>query len=335
MRSAKRLTVGTNCKRLTLLSAKLVKGFVIRGERDGTSKSLLDGSEVSLLGVDSQAVPDNLKRILRHVGEDIEKALTIESKVSIERVRGCWDGERVALEEHVEHANANGPDVGLRSRVASIARIVLLRSHVAVAAHSDLPRPSVESSQTEVTELHRAILSKENVLRLDVAMVDAFGVDVLHSTDQLHHEVADVLRLQRTLVKADGLVQVTVGAVLEDKVDVVLGLKGLEKVDDVGMGTKPEVDTELLRALVDSKCRRAIDGSRGLGNNLDGNEIIGHKVLGLEDHAKGAIVECRNGFVSAMEYNTCLKLITHALHEEGWDELQVAKQEKLVESTRS
>jgi hypothetical protein len=31
------------------------------------------------------------------------------------------------------------------------------------------------------------------------------------------------------------------------------------------------------------------------------------------------MVEGRDGFVPTLKYNTFLKLITHALHEEGWD----------------
>ena len=326
--SAEWFTVGADGERLTLLSAELVKGLVIGSEGDGASEGILDGTEVTLVGVDGQAMPEDLKGVLRHVGENVEEALAVKSEVSIERIRRRWDGERVALEEHVEHADTNSPDVGLRSGIASIGGIILLRSHVAVAAHSNLPRPSVRGSKTKVAKLHRAVLCEEDVLGLDVAVVNALGVNELNSTDQLHHEVADVLGLQRTLVEANRLVKVSIGAILQHQVDMVLGLEGLKEVDYVGVATKAKMDAKLFRALIDSKSRRAVDGGGRLSDNLDGNKFVGCQILSLEDHAEGAMIEGGDSFVSAVEYNTCLELITHALHEEGWDRLQVAKQEK-------
>jgi hypothetical protein len=47
------------------------------------------------------------------------------------------------------------------------------------------------------------------------------------------------------------------------------------------------------------------------------------------------MVEGRDGLISIVEYNTCLQLITHALHEEGWDELQVAKKQEKPERVYS
>lgn len=333
---AERFTVGANSKRLTLFGAELVKSFVIGGESDGTGKGVLDSVEVTLLRIDGQAVPDDLERVLRHVGEDIKEALAVEDEVGEQRIRGRRNGEGVALEEHVEHADANSPDVGLCSGVASIGGVVLLRSHVAVAANSNLPRPGIGSSKTKVAKLHGAILGEEDVLRLDVAVVDALGVNELHSTNQLHHEVADVLGLQGTLVEANGLVQVAIGAILQHQVDVVLRLERLKKVDHIGVIAEAKVDAKLLGALVDGEGRRAVDSSRRLGDNLDGDKLVSGQVLSLEDHAKGAMVEGRDGLVSAMEYNTCLELITHTLHEEGcYDELQERSGRSSGESTRS
>ena len=89
-------------------------------------------------------------------------------------------------------------------------------------------------------------MSKEDVLGLDVAVVDTLGMDKLDSTDKLHHEVSHVLSLERTLANTNGLVQVAIGAELEDQVDVVLGLKRLKHVDNVGVLTKVEVNAKLL-----------------------------------------------------------------------------------------
>jgi hypothetical protein len=128
-----------------------------------------------------------------------------------------------------------------------------------------------------------------------------------------------VFGLQRTLVEADGFVEVAIGAELEDEVDVVLALEGLEQIDDVVVGAKAKMDTELFGALIDSEGGRTVDGGGRLGNDLDGNIVVGYQVLGLEDHAKGAMVERRDGLVSSIEYNAFVKLIAHALHKERFE----------------
>jgi hypothetical protein len=139
-------------------------------------------------------------------------------------------------------------------------------------------------------------------------------MDKLDSTDKLHHEVSHVLSLERTLANTNGLVQIAIGAELEDQVDVVLGLKRLKHVDNVGVLTKVEVNAKLLGALINSESRRAVDGGGALGDDLDGNVVAGYKVLGLEDHAEGAIVERGDCLVSSIEHNAVVKLIAHALH---------------------
>ena len=109
-----------------------------------------------------------------------------------------------------------------------------------------------------------------------------------------------MLSLKRTLANSDGFVQVAIGAELEHQVDVVLGLKGLEQVDSVGVVAEVQVDAELLGALIDGKGRGAVDGGGALGDDLDGHGLVGYKILGLEDHTKGAIVERGDCFVSSM-----------------------------------
>lgn len=312
--SAEWLAVGANSKGLAFLGAELVESLIISREGDGAVEGVLDTVNAALLRIDGQAVPEDLEGVLRHVREDVEEALAVKGEVGVQRVRRRWDGKGITLEEHVEHADANSPNIGLRGGVTGVGGIVLLRSHVAVTANSNFPRPGVGSSKTEVAKLHRAILHEEDVLRLDVAVVYALGVDELNGTDQLHHEVANVLRLQGTLIEADGLVKVAIGAILQHEVDVVVGLPGLNEINNVGVVAKTKVDTKLLRTFINGKGSRAVDSGRGLSHNLDGNKLVSGEVLGLKDHAERAMVESRDGFVSAMKHNTCLELITHTLH---------------------
>jgi hypothetical protein len=125
-----------------------------------------------------------------------------------------------------------------------------------------------------------------------------------------------VLSLKGALANTDGLVQVAIGAELKDQVDVVLSLERLNEVYNVGVVAKVEVNAKLLGALIDCESGRAVDGGGALGDDLDGNVVAGHKVLGLEDHAKGAIVERGDCLVSSIEHNAVMKVIAHALHEE-------------------
>jgi hypothetical protein len=147
-------------------------------------------------------------------------------------------------------------------------------------------------------------------------VVDALGVNELNGFDQLHHEVADMLSLHRTLVVANGFVEIAIGAKFQNDVDVILALERLDQVDDMVMGAKVEMNTELFGAFIDSKGGRAIDSGGRLGNDLDGDVVTGYQVLGLEDHAKGAMVERGDGLVSSIEYNAFVKLVAHALHRD-------------------
>jgi len=56
------------------------------------------------------------------------------------------------------------------------------------------------------------------------------------------------------------------------------------------VSAKAEMNTELFGTLIYSKGRGTINGSSCFGNDLDGNILGSDKVLGLEDHAEGAMV---------------------------------------------
>jgi hypothetical protein len=154
-------------------------------------------------------------------------------------------------------------------------------------------------------------------------------VHELYSIDELQHEVTDVLSLQRALAEADGFIEVAIRAKLENKVDVVLRLERLEQVHNVGVRGNAEVDVKLLGTLVDGDDGRAGIGGRRLGDDLDGHIITGYKVLGLEDHSKGAMVEGGDGFISSIEYDAVLKLVAHTIHwcDSGEDKNQLARRD--------
>ena len=287
-RRAKRLaSVGCQKRRG---GAELVKRFVVGGEADNRLQSLTHSAEGTVGRVQRQRVPDDVERVLRHVGEDIEQVLTVGGEVGEQRVLVGGVGERVALEQDVQQHDSNRPDIGSGRRItiAVDRRVVLFRCHVAVGADSKLGGPKLGGSQAKVTNLHGTVGCQENVLRLEVAVVDTIGVEVFNAIDQLQHEVADVLGLERALFGADGFVEVAIAAQFDDNVLVVLGLESVNQIDDVLVVRKLAVDLQLLRVVVDGVGRRAsrLLFSARLGDALDGDVFFGESVPGLEDQAE-------------------------------------------------
>ncbi|KAK6724067.1 hypothetical protein SNK04_002908 [Fusarium graminearum] len=150
-------------------------------------------------------------------------------------------GKRVAGEEDVEQADSDGPDVRLGRRVTGAGRIELFRGHVTVAANGHLIRPLLGSCQTKITKLHGTVRSEENVLGLDIAMVDTLEVHVVNGIDELKHELADMLCLERTVTLSDCFVEITLTTKLENEVDMRFGLERVNKVDDVLVSSKATV----------------------------------------------------------------------------------------------
>jgi hypothetical protein len=98
---------------------------------------------------------------------------------------------------------------------------------------------------------------------------------------------------------------------------VVLAFERLNQVDHVVMGAEAKMNTELFGALIDGKGGRAVDSGGRLGDDLDGDVVTGYQILGLEDHAEGAMVERGDGLITSIEYNAFVKLIAHTLHRDG------------------
>jgi len=88
-------------------------------------------------------------------------------------------------------------------------------------------------------------------------------------------------------------------------------LKALEQVDDVGVRGNEQVNIELLGTLIVGNW--AV-GNRLLGDDLDSYDLASEEILGLEDQAKGAMVEGRDGLISSIEHNTFLELVAHTIH---------------------
>ena len=295
-------------------SAEVVESLVLGGEADGTEKGLASTNQGALPWVHVHALDNDLVGILRHRREHVEEALLVSREVEEERVRLGGSGEGIPGEEDVEEADANGPDVRLGWRVSSAGRVKLLRSHVAVASNCHLVGPLVGSRQTEVAELHGAVVGEKDILRLDVTMVNSLRVDVGNRVDELEHEPTDMLGLEGTVALADSLVEIALRTEFENQIHVSIRLEGVQKVDDVAVVSKANVESRLLRLVVDGEVQAGLGGRRALGQALDGDGLVGDKISSHEDHAERAMVERRNRLVAAIENNTAGKVISKALH---------------------
>lgn len=125
-------------------------------------------------------------------------------------------------------------------------------------------------------------------------MVHAVGVHELDSADQLEHEVTHVFGFQWTAVEPDGLVEVTVGAVLQNQIDMSIGFEGMDEVDQVGMMCEASVTLQLFEAVINGQGTRRVSG-RCLGQALDGNVLTSLGVVCDKHHSEGAMVQGRQG----------------------------------------
>ena len=112
--------------------------------------------------------------------------------------------------------------------------------------------PRFAGSKTEITKFHGAISGEEDVLRHDVPVKDTIVVQKDDGIDELQHEVTNVFGLKRSLTGTDGLVEISVGAVLEDEVAVVVGLERSDEVDNVAVVTDARVDCKFFGSIVNS-----------------------------------------------------------------------------------
>jgi hypothetical protein len=117
---------------------------------------------------------------------------------------------------------------------------------------------------------------------------------------------------------SDSLVEITLTAELEDQVEVRLGLERVEQVDDVGVRAQAAMQNEFLRLLVDGKIGASFRAGTLLGKALDGHGLVGHEILGLEDHTERSMVEGGDCLVTSTEEDTANELVLEAFHgEEG------------------
>ena len=278
-RCTQRLTVGTGTYDVPILSTEVIKTVVVGSEAQGAQHCLTHSVEVTLGGVECHSYRQDLEGVLRQARENVEQRLSVSTVVSEQEIvlRGC--NERVAGEEDVEQADADRPNVCLCRRIANASRVVLFRCHVTITTNTRVIRPQALGGQTKVAELHVAVVTQKDVLGFDVTVVVATGMHMLDGTDELQHEATNMFSLERTTFKSDGLIQVTLIAVLEYQVGVGMRGEAVDQIDKVRMILQGIVTVKLNSALV--MCRDVLLRSC---QTLDSHLLSGGHVFGQEDH---------------------------------------------------
>ena len=106
--------------------------------------------------------------------------------------------------------------------------------------------------------------------------------------------------VERATPNPNGLVEVAIRAVFENEVNMASGLERVNQVDNVGVVPNSSVNSELFGFLVDSDGGGTGISSGILGKALQCYKFAGEGVVSFEDHAKGAMVERRDGPVSSI-----------------------------------
>lgn len=289
-RRADRLAFGASRSNGTLLGSSGRELLVVDGPGDNTLNGVTNSLEGALMRIKLEAVDENLKGVVRHGGEMVEKRLAVENKIGENRVRFGRDVERVTSKKNVQHADPESPNIGF-PRLVSANSVVLFGSHVAVAANSALLGNFLSSCQSEVADLGISIFIEKDVFRLQIAVVDAPRVHVLEGIDKLKHEGPNVLGRNGGGALADGFIEVSFRAELKDEEVVVLVFEVIEQVDDVRVRAELGVEKEFLVELINGEPVGGRGGRSRLDQALDSDALIVNGIFGEIDHAEGPLVE--------------------------------------------
>jgi hypothetical protein len=95
---------------------------------------------------------------------------------------------------------------------------------------------------------------------------------------------------------------------------VAFGLKGMDQVNNVGVGAESRVGLELLGELIDGQPIRSSSRRTRLQETLYSNQFIPQDVFGKVDHPEGAVVQKLDRLEASIEQDAILERISHTLH---------------------
>ena len=134
----------------------------------------------------------------------------------------------------------------------------------------------------------------------------------LHGVDELKHELPNALSLKWTTTKADGFVKITHRTELQDQIHVNLRFESMDEVDSVRVIAKTFVTSEFQEMIVARGRTSATVG--GLGQALDGHELVIGIIFGQENHTEGSMVERGNRLETPVQEHALDETILHAVH---------------------
>lgn len=108
--------------------------------------------------------------------------------------------ERQRAEQHLKEQHAEAPNVNtliVWQLADDLVRVVTRSTRLASPGSLVLGLGPCARGETEVADAHFEVLAlDENVLRLDIAMHDAPGVDALEGVDKLREDLARILLVE-------------------------------------------------------------------------------------------------------------------------------------------
>lgn len=153
-----------------------------------------------------------------------------------------------------------------------------LGGHVEGGPAAKVRGPCIGGCQSKIRQLDaEAAVADEDILRFEVAVVDAERVAVLHCVQQLQkHPACQHVRTHVAAALRDARKQVSLAAELHDDKDGVRGVQDLDERDNVWVRLDPCVQVNLagLEAplpLVQPELGEGLDGVRGAGVDVDGH----------------------------------------------------------------
>ena len=91
---------------------------------------------------------------------------------------------------------------------------------------------------------------------------------------------------------------------------MVVRLERMNKIDSVLVIAEKDVASQFLGLLIDGKVGLDVLGGRLLGKALDGNVLASEEIVRQEDHAKGAMVQRRDGLEAAVKNQAIVEVVS-------------------------
>lgn len=192
---------------------------------------LLDGDAVLWTRLENPA-----DEIANRIAAAFERMIiTLDDSLAEIILVGIIVGER-AVQDSVED-HTDGPDIdGRRVRLTKnhFGRVVRRRAADGLEKISTSSFTTDRVGQTEIGDLNREVLVEKNVFELEIAMNDLTSMTMLDTSDELPHELEDLLFLQISSLRRV-VEQVSVLCIFHHQVHLPIFFEEFNHLHNVGM----------------------------------------------------------------------------------------------------